>query len=223
MMSNGPAKTYAEHMLSNPNALIHLSSYVAEGTLARILSEAKEGDMVEINGNLVEKRCDFKNTGECSSHATADELLSPRNAVNEQLGLLNQLKIQYLFINHGAFEVKDGFEAYVKENSNIKEENIFQIDRSQVFTIYQLGSKEDEYPTLKVSHFGSKLIKDDEIKSAFLKKYGAQSVMRQVRLTKAKSPKAKKLIIRTVVISAKTNQHKERENANLKGQRHLCL
>lgn len=163
MMSNGPAKTYAEYMLSNPNALIHLCSYVAEGTLARKIFETKYGEMVEINGNDVEKRCDVKNTPEISTHAKGDELLD----------LLNELDVQILFINHGSFEAKNGFEAYVKKNGKIKEENIFQIDRSQVFTIYQLGN--NEYSNLKVSHFTSKLIQDDEIELAFIQKYSESS------------------------------------------------
>lgn len=76
MGSNGPAATYIPHFLSNPNALIYIPGYAAEGTLARKIIEINYGDVIDFkDGSSTPKYAEVKWTGQFSSHAPADELI----------------------------------------------------------------------------------------------------------------------------------------------------
>lgn len=76
MGSNGPAATYIPHFLSNPNALIYIPGYAAEGTYSRLIIDTEYRDVIEFkDGRSTPKYADVKWTGQFSSHATADVLI----------------------------------------------------------------------------------------------------------------------------------------------------
>lgn len=73
MGSHGPAATYIHHFLSNPNALIYIPGYSSPGTLARKIVEAEYGDEILFkDGSSTTKNALVKQTGQFSSHITAD-------------------------------------------------------------------------------------------------------------------------------------------------------
>ena len=102
MCSYGPAVTYIRNFLSNPNYLINLTGYSAEGTLSRKLFESINVDdsIITIQGVPKLKLCEVNYSFEFSSHAKKDELIL----------FFNKFKnLKLLMISHGSTEVKQEF------------------------------------------------------------------------------------------------------------------
>ena len=115
MGSNGPAATYIPHFLSNPNALIYIPGYAAEGTLARKIIETEYGDVVEFkDGSSTPKYAEVKWTGEFSSHATADQLIQ----------FYNMFCPLSILFTHGEPEIKKVLEERTKKELGIKKTGI---------------------------------------------------------------------------------------------------
>ena len=147
MLTRGPSRQYVPIFLRNPNALIHLVGYAAEGTLARSLLEAKSEDYVNFGGAKISKKCVIKSTREFSSHAPMDELLR----------LIKMFKnIRFLGINHGESDTKQFFEKAVHEECpNVAQTGI--MDRTAMFRFSRTGDGE-----ISVKAMPSKLVVDCE-------------------------------------------------------------
>lgn len=98
MGSYGPAQTYLPAYLKRPNALIHFTGYVAEGTLGRRLYDCKKNDKVDVAGLQIKKLADVQFTSEFSAHAKADELI-------DFLRPFENIKL--LLVNHGEIQKKE--------------------------------------------------------------------------------------------------------------------
>lgn len=111
----GPANSYIPEVLPNPNAVIHFTGYMAEGTLGRKLQETEIGQSVSIKGGMeIPRRAKVFATSEFSSHAKADELIA----------LINQFKPRAVLINHGEHDVKAKFAKRVAENTSTRKVGI---------------------------------------------------------------------------------------------------
>lgn len=131
MLSRGPATTYVP-MFIERDALIHLTGYAAEETLARKLIDSYENnlDEIEIGYSIYKANATVKWTSEFSSHATAPELIS-------FLRQFNNLK--FVIINHGESNIKELFKKRVEKEIRVK--NVEVIDRSKLFIIGAFGLK----------------------------------------------------------------------------------
>lgn len=147
MLSNGPAKTYVPMFLERENAMIHLTGYAAEETLARTLLEAKRAETVHIGRKPYQKKAVIKTTREKTSHATRDEML----------GFINKFtNIVFLAINHGASEVESNFvETIQAQCPRIQRVDI--LNRDYVYCIYQFGNKEDKFSNIIVKRMPAKM------------------------------------------------------------------
>lgn len=115
MGSNGPAATYIPHFLSNSNALIYIPGYASEGTLARKIVEANYGEEIHFkDGNVVIKNAEVKQTGEFSSHATADLLID----------FYNQFAPLSILFTHGELEKKKALEERARRETGVKKTGI---------------------------------------------------------------------------------------------------
>lgn len=147
MLSNGPARNYVPMFLERENAMIHLTGYAAEETLARTLLEAKRAETIQIGNKPYKKRAIIKTTREKTSHATRDEML----------GFINKFtNIVFLAVNHGASEVKSDFEeTIVSQCPRIQRVDI--LSRDYVYCIYQFGNKEDKFSNVIVKKMPAKM------------------------------------------------------------------
>ena len=140
MLSNGPAQVYVPIFLQHKKALIHLTGYAAEDTLARKLIDAKHEEVVVIDNKVYQKRADIKSTREKTAHTTLDESL-------KFIGKFEH--IAFLAINHGREEVKLGFKDIVDEQcSNVEQTGI--LDRETVFCITQSGKSSEKTDRIEV-------------------------------------------------------------------------
>lgn len=147
MLSNGPARIYVPMFLEHSNALIHLIGYAAEETLARTLLEAKDDETVTIGGKVYLKKAEVKTTREKTSHVTSDEMINFINSFK---------KVRFLAINHGETGVKDGLEQLVKDNCfNVEQAGV--LNRSTMYSFYQLASSNDKYSNIRVKQMPAKL------------------------------------------------------------------
>lgn len=119
MGSYGPAQVYLPAFLRKPNALIHFTGYVAEGTLGRRLYEAEKESIVEISGLQIKKLADVKFTSEFSAHVRADELIQFLEDFED---------IKLLLANHGTDEKKDVYTSRVINEINPKDVGILGRD-----------------------------------------------------------------------------------------------
>lgn len=126
--SYGPAPLYFQKYLTNPNALIHFTGFLFEGSLGRMLKDAKVGDFVKVSGILLKKYAKIQYTSEFSAHAKADEMIS----------FLNGLKnIKAVLVNHGEVDVKEKFAQRIANEVNAKDVAI--LDRNYFFRISPWG------------------------------------------------------------------------------------
>lgn len=154
MLSNGPARTYVPIFLEKPNTMIHLVGYAAEDTLARTLLETKRHDTVTIGGTEIKKRAIVKTTREWSSHATADQMIE----------FINQFEnIKLLAINHGSHDSKDDFTNRVIDETNVS--NVVQLDRDNMYVIYQNATSDVIYDDLYIKRIPAKLKYNLPVKS----------------------------------------------------------
>lgn len=115
MGSHGPAATYIPHFLSNQNALIYIPGYASEGTLARKIVEANYGEEILFkDGHSVIKKAEVKQTGEFSSHATADQIIE----------FFQHFAPLSILLNHGEPKNKEILEARVQKELGIKKTGI---------------------------------------------------------------------------------------------------
>lgn len=171
MLSNGPAKMYVPMFLENSNAMIHLTGYAAEETLARTLLEAKRNDTVTIGGEEYQKKAIIKTTREMTSHTTMDEMLE----------FIDQFKnIQFLGINHGSQCVKEVFINHVAASCD-KVANVDMLDRDNMYCIYQFGKRGQKYSSIVVKHM-----------PACLNKYPSPREDTKVQIERKKKDKRKK-------------------------------
>ena len=146
MLSQGPARTYVPVYLERPNAMIHLVSYAAEGTVARALLDAKHKEEVTYGSQKFKKRAILKSTREKSSHATADQMI----------GFINQFtNIQALLLQHGSYESLDTFERRVVEETDV--EKIGRLNRSTMYAIYQYADRKDKWDNLVIKERPNKV------------------------------------------------------------------
>lgn len=129
MLSHGPAQIYVPLFLQR-DAMIHLTGYASEGTLARTLIDSYENriNKIEINGSIYPTNATVKWTNEFSSHATASELI-------DFLKQFSNLKL--VVINHGEDYIKECFKEKVKNTITCKNTEI--IDRSKILVIGTYG------------------------------------------------------------------------------------
>lgn len=115
MGSHGPAATYIPHFLSNQNALMYIPGYASEGTLARKIVEANYGEEILFkDGHSVIKKAEVKQTGEFSSHATADQIIE----------FFQHFAPLSILLNHGEPKNKEILEARVQKELGIKKTGI---------------------------------------------------------------------------------------------------
>lgn len=146
MLSQGPAKTYVPVFLERSNAMIHLVSYAAEGTIARVLLDAKRKEKVSYGLQEFKKRAIIKTTREKTSHATADEMIE----------FINQFtNIQALLLQHGSYESLDTFERRVIEETNVKK--VGRLNRQTMYAIYQCADSGDKWPNLIIKERPNKV------------------------------------------------------------------
>lgn len=134
MLSNGPAKVYVPIFLERHDALIHLTGYAAEETLARTLLEAKRADSVKIDGKQYQKNAFVKTTREKTSHVTLDESLDFINQFNN---------IVFLGLNHGSVDAQENMKSAVLENCK----NVNMIDvlnRNCMYCFSQKATLEEQ-------------------------------------------------------------------------------
>ena len=118
MGSHGPAATYIPHFLSNQNALMYIPGYASEGTLARKIVEANYGEEILFkDGHSVIKKAEVKQTGEFSSHATADQIIE----------FFQHFAPLSILLNHGEPKNKEILEARVQKELGIKKTGILGI------------------------------------------------------------------------------------------------
>lgn len=111
----GPANSYIPEMLPNPNAVIHFTGYMAEGTLGRKLQETELGQSVLIKGSMnIPRRAKVFSTSEFSSHAKADELIE----------FINRFTPRAVLVNHGEPDVKAKFAKRIAENTKTRKVGI---------------------------------------------------------------------------------------------------
>lgn len=146
MLSQGPARTYVPVFLERSNAMIHLVSYAAEGTVARALLDAKHKEEVLYGSQKLKKRAMIKSTREMSSHATADQMI----------GFINQFtNIQKLILQHGSYESQDAFEKRVVEETNAKD--VGRLNRQTRYAIYQCAGLKNTWLNMKIKELPNKV------------------------------------------------------------------
>lgn len=147
MLSNGPAKTYVPMFIEHNNAMIHITGYAAEGTVARALLDTKHKDTVVLGENKVIKKATIKSTREMSGHPTLDEMIE----------FIEQFKnIRFFIANHGEHEVKGTFANYVSDScDNVVEANV--IDRQTMYCIYQFGKRGEKFSNIDIHTMPSNL------------------------------------------------------------------
>lgn len=150
MLSNGPARQYVPMFLEHNRAMIHLTGYAAEETLARTLLDAKRSEMITIGGNVYHKRAVVKSTREKTSHVTLDGMLDFINQFDD---------IEFLAINHGEESVQNYLACSVKENCP-DVEMVDVLNRQHVYYIYQMATAQDRYSNLVIKKAPSKLEMD---------------------------------------------------------------
>lgn len=124
----GPAPLYFQKYISNPNALIHFTGFLFEGSLGRMLKEKPVGDFVKISGMIFKKYAEIQYTSEFSAHAKADEMI----------GFLNEFKdIKAVLVNHGEVDVKDIFAERIANETDAK--SVAVLDRSYFFRLSPWG------------------------------------------------------------------------------------
>lgn len=115
MGSHGPAATYIPHFLSNQNALMYIPGYASEGTLARKIVETNYGEEILFkDGHSVIKKAEVKQTGEFSSHATADQIIE----------FFQHFAPLSILLNHGEPKNKEILEVRVQKELGIKKTGI---------------------------------------------------------------------------------------------------
>ena len=124
----GSAPSYIQHYIRIKNCLIHFSGYCTEGSLGRILKDAKEGEEVYLGGIMVKKEANVEFTDEFSGHAHENDLI-------DYLSCFNEIKL--LVINHGEEEVKKQFGRDVSREVNPKD--VFVLDRENAVRINSFG------------------------------------------------------------------------------------
>lgn len=128
MGSYGPAQNYIPSYITDANALIHFTGYVAEGTLGRELKDAPKGESVTIRGVLYKKRADVEYTSEFSAHAKADEMIA----------FLKRFKhINLVLVNHGETESKEVFARRIERE--VCPQNVGILGRQYFFRITPEG------------------------------------------------------------------------------------
>ena len=128
MGTHGPASIYIPHFLSNPKALIYFPGYNGEGTLARKVLEAKyDENVIFKNSKSVIKRAKVLQTGEFSSHATADELID----------LFNMFAPKSILFIHGDSDKKIALEKRTIKETGVKKTGI--LGMGLVYRINQYG------------------------------------------------------------------------------------
>lgn len=147
MLSNGPARLYVPMFLECSRAMIHLTGYAAEETLARTLLDAKRSEKVTIGGKIYHKRAIVKSTREKSSHVTLDGMINFINKFEN---------IAFLGLNHGEESVRQYLATSVQEYCP-GVERIEDINRSCVYDIYQTATAQNKYSNLVIRKMPSKL------------------------------------------------------------------
>ncbi len=106
----GPAKEYITAFISNPNVVIYIPGYAAEGTISRKILEASEGEVVDIKycENRI-KRAITETTLELSSHGYLEDYV-------KYIGQFS--KIKFLVFNHGSRENREKLQEYFEEKVN---------------------------------------------------------------------------------------------------------
>lgn len=147
MLSNGPARVYVPIFLTNENAMIHLTGYAAEETLARTLLDSKRDETITIGGVKYPKHAVIKTTREMTSHATVDDMIN----------FINQFKnIRLLLVNHGATSVKDSLIDYIADScDNVMMTDI--LDRKNMYCIYQFGKSGEKSSNITVKKLPANL------------------------------------------------------------------
>lgn len=128
MGSHGPAQVYLPAFLKKANALIHFTSYLAEGTLGRELIESKKGEIVKAAGLTVKVLAEVKTTSEFSKHAKRDELLA---------FLENFQNIKAVLINHGEASSKETYASAIVNRNIAKDVGI--LGRDYLFRLDSYG------------------------------------------------------------------------------------
>lgn len=132
MASHGPAELYVSSFLSNPNALIYIPGYASEKTLARKIVEAEYGEEVFFkNGTSSIKNAEVKQTGEFSSHTTADK----------EIEFFNMFCPQSILFTHGTPEKKQALEERTKLETGIKNTGILGMGYVYRVTSYGIAKK----------------------------------------------------------------------------------
>ena len=126
--SYGPAPLYFQKYISDPNALVHFTGFLFEGSLGRILKDTPIGEYVKINGIIIKKCAEIEFTSEYSAHAKA----------NEMIDFLNQFtNLKAVLVNHGESKVKDSFAERISKQTNSK--SVAILDRNYFFRISPWG------------------------------------------------------------------------------------
>lgn len=128
MGSYGPAQMYIPTYITDKNALIQFTGYVAEGTLGRELKDTPKGEEVTIRGVLYKKRADVEYTSEFSAHAKADEMI-------EFLNRFNHLNL--VLVNHGETASKEIFARRILKE--VKPQMVAVLGRQYFFRINPYG------------------------------------------------------------------------------------
>lgn len=105
MGNHGPAQEYIPKCIERSDTCIHFVGYTSPSTLGYHLINAK--DIVEIGDAVKKKKCTVLTTGEFSTHAKRDELVSFYKQFTN---------IQALLIHHGEIKVKKQFANYCSKN-----------------------------------------------------------------------------------------------------------
>ena len=117
--SYGPARSYIQQYIGNPNILIHFTGYCAEGTLGRRIKDHPKGEDIVVSGIVAKKQADVEYTSEFSAHAKADELI-------EFIQGFHNLNL--VLLNHGDPEVKELFAKRVLAEVGTKQVGILSSD-----------------------------------------------------------------------------------------------
>lgn len=130
MGNYGPAHTYLPHFVSDPRAAIYFAGYQQQDTAGRRLIESKNNETIQLNGLMKVRRAAIYQTGEFSSHGSADVLLR----------FLSEFKkIGLVVINHGEQQTKEKFAEAVVKDEAINAKDVGILDSSIIFRITPYG------------------------------------------------------------------------------------
>lgn len=128
MGSYGPAQFYIPEYVKRKGSMVHFTGYTAPNTFGGKLKNAKQGEVVTLNGLDVQKNATVEYTKEFSAHAKADELIT-------FLKQFNNLK--FVLVTHGETECREIFSQRVMRE--VKTKNVAILDSRYVFRINPYG------------------------------------------------------------------------------------